>query len=488
MTILTFYGGVNEVGGNKILLEEQGTKVFLDFGVSFSGANLYFDEFLQPRKCNGMFDLIELGLLPDLKGIYRCDYLEHCQRQKEEKGIDAVLLSHAHMDHCSYIHYLRQDIPIYCTQASRDIMQSIDDTGSTGKTELVWFKDSFKTYRNTRGGISRLTGEKTEKLRSYQIIDRSKFKINDLEIEALPVSHSLEGANAYIIHSEKGPIIYTGDLRFHGYKGGLTKEFVKYASSLEPIAMICEGTRIDDLTSRSELEVKEEIRREVEPTKGLVIANFPVRDTDRMKTFLEVAKETGRSLVINLKQAYLLELFESGIEAPKVDDENIRIYAPRKSWGLIGNENFPKKLQYEDYDCWEREFLDHKNLVTAKEIRSDQSSYIFRCDFFELKELIDILPQEGSRYIRSVCEPFDLEMEINQEKVNNWLRHFNLYPYIQTHASGHLNQEDLKGIIQEISPKKMYPVHTANPEKFADLVKGLETEICKTEKGRPYEI
>ena len=35
MTSLTFYGGVNEIGGNKILLEDKDTKVFLDFGKGF---------------------------------------------------------------------------------------------------------------------------------------------------------------------------------------------------------------------------------------------------------------------------------------------------------------------------------------------------------------------------------------------------------------------------------------------------------------------
>jgi mRNA degradation ribonuclease J1/J2 len=34
MTSLTFYGGVNEIGGNKILLQDKDTKVFLDFGMS----------------------------------------------------------------------------------------------------------------------------------------------------------------------------------------------------------------------------------------------------------------------------------------------------------------------------------------------------------------------------------------------------------------------------------------------------------------------
>ncbi|MGD0327655.1 MAG: hypothetical protein ABSB21_03390 [Halobacteriota archaeon] len=39
MTSLIFYGGVNEIGGNKILLEDQGTRLFLDFGMSFSLAS-----------------------------------------------------------------------------------------------------------------------------------------------------------------------------------------------------------------------------------------------------------------------------------------------------------------------------------------------------------------------------------------------------------------------------------------------------------------
>lgn len=69
MTSFTFYGGVNEIGGNKILLEDQDMRVFFDLGMSFSVANQYFDEFMQPRKCNGVLDLIEFGLLPNLDGL-----------------------------------------------------------------------------------------------------------------------------------------------------------------------------------------------------------------------------------------------------------------------------------------------------------------------------------------------------------------------------------------------------------------------------------
>jgi len=63
MTSLRFYGGVDEIGGNKILVKDKNS-LFLDFGMSFSQANKFLSAFLQPRKCNGILDFIELGLLP----------------------------------------------------------------------------------------------------------------------------------------------------------------------------------------------------------------------------------------------------------------------------------------------------------------------------------------------------------------------------------------------------------------------------------------
>ncbi|KYH41300.1 MAG: Ribonuclease J protein, partial [Candidatus Bathyarchaeota archaeon B26-2] len=57
---LTFYGGTDEVGGNKILLHDGDTKVILDFGMSFTLRRQYYsDPFLSPR---GEVGLLEFGL------------------------------------------------------------------------------------------------------------------------------------------------------------------------------------------------------------------------------------------------------------------------------------------------------------------------------------------------------------------------------------------------------------------------------------------
>jgi mRNA degradation ribonuclease J1/J2 len=62
--------------------------------------------------------------------------------------------------------------------------------------------------------------------------------------------------------------------------------------------------------------------------------------------------------------------------------------------------------------------------------------------------------------IRSVCEPFDLEMELELKKVENWLAHFDLHPYTHIHASGHLNYDEMQDVVETVQPKILIPLHT----------------------------
>ena len=101
MTGITFHGGVNDIGGNKFLVESKDTKVFMDFGMSFSQEGQFFSQFLNARTSNSLNDLFELGILPKIKGLYRRDYAKHMDfGGTEDNEIDAILLTHAHVDHC----------------------------------------------------------------------------------------------------------------------------------------------------------------------------------------------------------------------------------------------------------------------------------------------------------------------------------------------------------------------------------------------------
>ena len=67
MVQLTFYGAVNEIGGNKILLEDKDSRIFLDFGKGFSRRAKFFEEYINPRPSNGIEDFLTMGLLPNIE-------------------------------------------------------------------------------------------------------------------------------------------------------------------------------------------------------------------------------------------------------------------------------------------------------------------------------------------------------------------------------------------------------------------------------------
>jgi len=70
---VTCYGGVREIGGNKILIEDGDSALFLDFGLPMGRAGEFFDEFVQPRTGSHLRDSLALGLTPRIDGIYRSD-------------------------------------------------------------------------------------------------------------------------------------------------------------------------------------------------------------------------------------------------------------------------------------------------------------------------------------------------------------------------------------------------------------------------------
>ena len=481
MVELIFYGGVGEIGGNKVLLRDDGASVFLDFGMSFGEEGVFFSDFLGPKKCNGIEDYVRLGLLPEISGIYRHDFLEHVKKKPDETpSVDGVLISHAHVDHIGYLNFLRADIPIYCTPESAAIMEAFETYGSE---EYLSIKTSFKHIEAKKGGLKRMTSRDEGGVMPKRVeTSRKKFRIGDLKITPVPVDHSLPGACAYIIETSAGNIVYTGDLRFHGRNAAFSRDFVKKASKARPVLMLCEGTRIGSESIDSEKGVLDDAADTISETKALSIVNYPIRDLDRMATFKEAAEVNDRRLVLNLKQAMLLEIFRKHkLKAPKLSECDI--YVPRKSWGLV-TEDMPKELVERDYTSWERDFLWRENSITCKDIRKDESSYVWRCDFFELKELLDILPGKGSSYVRSIVEPFSEDMVLSDQVVQNWLSHFKIKAKLQAHASGHASGPELREMIETISPDTLIPIHTEKPLLF----KRFHSNVKVVEKNGKFEL
>lgn len=456
------------------MVEDKGTKVFLDFGMQMGKVNQYFGEFLQPRALNGMGDLFEFGLLPKLKGLYRQDYSKHMNfESSKEPAYDAIILTHAHLDHAAYLHYLRPDIPVYCSEPTKLILQGLQDTG--GKEEYLTFKKNFQLYRNSKGEMSRLKGEDAQEPRKVSTFENKKrFALDSIEVEPLAVDHSVPGVTGFIVHTSKASIAYTADIRYHGRRAKDTQAFVNRCKESEIDIMLCEGTRVEETFSKTESDVERDVKEVVAKTKKLVICAYPPRDLDRLLSFYNAAKEAERDLVIDMKQAYLLKLFQTSETWKKVfpspTDKRIKVYIPRKSWGIVGRdvERWTEKQLLQDYDVWEREFIDYGNAVNYQDVAANQKDLSFFCSDYQLHQLIDIRPDEGSSYIRSLTEPFDDEMELKEERVKRWLVHFGLIAsekdWNHSHVSGHGSGDQIKKIIEGVDSKKLVPIHTEHEE------------------------
>ncbi|HMF33751.1 MAG TPA: MBL fold metallo-hydrolase, partial [Candidatus Lokiarchaeia archaeon] len=212
MVDLTFYGGVGEIGGNKILLEADDTRIFLDFGQSFTFGSKFFAGWLDARTNRfGLRDYFALDLLPKIPGLFGAASLEPTDFPYQNPAFDAIFLTHVHYDHVAHLGFADEKIPVYLGATTKCMMQSWETTSTTVK----FGERDYYTFR---------TGD---------IIN-----VGNLQVEPIHVDHSTPAAYGYIIYTSQGAVVYTGDLRSHGPWGHMTRDFIDKARDVKPIATI----------------------------------------------------------------------------------------------------------------------------------------------------------------------------------------------------------------------------------------------------------
>ena len=434
---------------------------------SISFTPQYFEEFLNPRTSNGIVDFLTMGLVPDISGVYRDDLMVMAGRKPQEPDIDAVLLTHAHADHADYISFLHEDIPIHMGKACHLILKALSERASrTIEKEILDFKP--RPYSAKDPAISR-------KIETFRTGD--KFKVGSLEVEPIHVDHSVPGAYGFIIYTSGEPVVYTGDIRLHGTHSQMTCDFIQKAKEVKPIALISEGTRISDpVKEESEQKVYQESSKIVSDSSNLVFTDFNFKDVDRLRTFFNIAKETGRKFVVKINDAYFLKHLsqDKHLDVPNIDDEDIIIYLPKRGSGAYRDA---------DYKGKDKDFLDLHNTWAAEQIATRPDKVLCAIGFYSFTALIDMKPKPGATYIHSASEPYNEEQELSQERIDAWIDKFSMNKF-QSHCSGHARGSDLLEAVKEIDAKTLYPVHTENPDAFKKITK----DFCLIQEGKTYSI
>jgi ribonuclease J len=398
---ITFYGGVDEIGGNKILVETENGALFLDFGRRMGYTQEYFSEFLQIRSKNALRDMIRLQILPKIDGIYAPHFADAtvlfensvkdkvpvdqapdywkltdvCPCGLESQAVDAVFVSHAHFDHIQDVSFLDPVIPVYCSEVTKILAKAISDVSAShfddqyyeiGKKMTIRQKPtSYKTlcpceceYNEDKEVEKpiiedkktkfKFTHECTPQYRTFQTNPEGQIK--GIKYKMIPVGHSVPGACSILLTLPNGTrILYTGDIRFHGAN---EISIDKYVGEIDgPIdIMITEGTRIDSSEVLTEEDIATKISSDIENAESLILINFGWKDLTRFKTIYDATKKNERTLVISPKLAYLLYEMYCNFSNEYPDPRtipNLKVYLKREGDLLYSKADYDKfKMGY----------------------------------------------------------------------------------------------------------------------------------------------
>lgn len=174
---LTIQRGAHEIGGSCVELRTAKSRILIDFGMPLVS---YQEEPFDTKvlKDKSIDELRELKVLPDIKGLYK----------NEAKEIDAIFISHSHLDHYGLLNYVHQDITIYMSE---------------GAKALLAISDIFIPHKLGR-------------LNTSIIHNRRSVNIGDISITPYLVDHSAFDALAFLIEAEGKRLFYSGDFRGHG--------------------------------------------------------------------------------------------------------------------------------------------------------------------------------------------------------------------------------------------------------------------------------
>ena len=510
------YGAVGDIGGNKILAKINKGSIFLDFGLSYSEEGKFFEEFLQPRSGCKIHDLLKLGMLPHIDGIYRQDALcpndfenynfrakdfwkVNIQSFEEAKKTgswhpDALFISHAHLDHCGYAPYLGS-FPFLCSETTQKLMDAVAEIGNLQSLDkqLTVTKDREMAELKTGffPGEPKVGYSKYETKREFCNLEHKKPQgiDNDLTVTGFDVDHSIPGAMSCLVEAKDAQVLYTGDIRFHGKSG---YDLGQELEGLTPDVMFCEGTRINKEEPDNEKQVETDLTDIFSKCEGLTMVGFTWKDIDRYETVRDAALKSGKTPVFDPRLAYLLARL-----GRSVYDEGASVFLERCGSMLYSPgdySNSKHKVGDMALSEWSNKRdninVDTKHLekgIGALEINENPSSYVLHLDYFRFKNILDFSLPEGSIFVRAQCEPFNPKMELSQDRMIRWLKHFKInanngYMPYQIHASGHASGPELQEMINKIKPKLLVPVHTEHPELFKNPAGKVHVPVKGTEK------
>jgi len=431
--IITIHRGTHAIGGSCIEIASGGHRIILDLGLPLMGRDgAEIDEQSVKNRSR------ENGILPDVAGLYK----------DQEPTVDAVLLSHAHIDHHGLLGYVHPSIPIYLSEGSHELIE-IGNIFYPEKTHIV----------NTR-----------------HFAHWKPFKIGPFTITSYLMDHSAFDASAFLIESDGKKIFYTGDLRAHGRKGIVFENLITH-----PIpkldCLIMEGTTLggEHKGCANEPEVEEKLEQTFKQQKDISFVFTSGSNIDRLVSLYKATMHSHKTLVIDLYTVYVLDQLKKlrPGRLPPHDKDNIRIYYIHGHAKKLADNDLVKILYY---------FKPRK--IELDEIIKNRNDMVVKLPIWKGMDRIAAAaikehPLQDSQLIYSMWSGY-LE---KKSDVKDFCSTYGI-GIKHIHTSGHAYLNDLHRLVHALSPSVLIPVHTLAGDSFSDYFQN----VVRLDDGIAYDL
>ena len=429
---ITIYRGAKEIGGTFIEIKTSSTRILLDAGYPLL---LNGDVINQDLQTLSNEELLSLGVLPSISGLY---YWDH-------KSFDAVIISHAHTDHFGLLKYINPEIPIYM---------------SKGTEALIRLSQYFKIAEAFDLNINAFDFYKN-------------FSVGDIRIKPYLMDHSAFDAAAFEIQAGGKTVIYSGDFRAHGRKSICFERFIKNAKKRADILLV-EGTVLgrSELKYLSEDDLENMIVQRMRDVDGPLLFQSSGQNIDRLVTFYRASIKLNRIFVVDVYTANVLhELRKLGnnLPHPSTDYPNIKVFYPYR---------LTKKIFDEIGENYARQFSAYR--ISRRRLEQIQNKVVMICRPSMLADLKSSRLKNGVFFysLWSGYRTSEYQQRFESELLNMGFS-------IETmHTSGHASVTDIKQLIDELSPKRVVPIHTMKPEEFL----GFAENVFLSEDGVAFDV
>lgn len=420
---IIIHRGSKEIGGSCVEISNKNSRIIIDIGMPITKKDGKKFELREYRHLDGPA-LVKEKILPDVKGIYEWD--------KGGKGVDGLLISHAHIDHYGFSNHLREDTHFYLGEGTRRLIE-LSSIFSDAKI-------SIKHYT--------------------QIESRKPFQVGSFTITPYLMDHSAFDSYAFLIESDGKQILYSGDFREHGRKpASLNKLLSAVPEGID--ALLLEGTLLGRANGKhlTEADIESEFIKTVEGSKSIVFVILSSQNIDRLVSFYRASLQAGRIFVIDAYTALILDALHglSKIPSPR-SHTNLKVFFPKNlcdslkragKWDMARTSFGKYKVS--------REWISQNRDRIVMIVRSSMvDSYLYSIAGIDSSSTAVYSMWDG--YLK----------EVSMEKLQAFFKQKGT-SMIKLHTSGHAPVDTLKKVVEKVKPKKLIPIHTTSPEIYKDL-------------------